>query len=70
MSKYNNKVKNHLCLLIDHHFFISVIPMEILLFWRNYPIPFGEVGCDLAIVISEMVNYVSILTMIAFTIER
>ena len=44
--------------------------MEIILFWRNYPIPFGEVGCDLAMVIGELVNYVSILTKIAFTIER
>ena len=61
---------SYLCVGIDNDFFNSVIPMEILLFWRNYPIPFGEVGCDLAIVISEMVNYVSILTMIAFTIER
>ena len=44
--------------------------MEIVLFWRNYPIPLGKLGCDLAIVISELVTYVSILTMIAFTIER
>ena len=44
--------------------------MEVTLFWRNYPIPFGDVGCNLAIVISELVTYVSILTMIGFTIER
>ena len=49
---------------------ISVIPMEITLFWSNYPIPFGEVGCDMAIVTSELVTYVSILTMVAFTLER
>ena len=47
-----------------------VIPMEIVLYWRNYPILFGEIGCDLGMVISELVNYVSILTMIALTIER
>jgi len=44
--------------------------MEIMLYWRNYPILFGEIGCDLGMVISELVNYVSILTMIALTIER
>lgn len=44
--------------------------MEVILFWRNYPIPLGAMGCDLAIVISELVTYVSILTMIGFTIER
>ena len=44
--------------------------MEVTLFWRNYPIPLGDVGCNLAIVISELVTYVSILTMIGFTIER
>ena len=50
--------------------FLVVIPMEITLFWQNYPIPFGQLGCDVAIVVSELVTYVSILTMIAFTIER
>lgn len=49
---------------------LLVIPMEITLFWSNYPIPLGEWGCDMAIVTSELVTYVSILTMIAFTLER
>ena len=51
-------------------FSISVIPMEITLFWSNYPIPLGEWGCDMTIVTSELVTYVSILTMVAFTLER
>ena len=44
--------------------------MEIILFWTKYPTPFGGSGCNIAIVVSELVGYLSILTMIAFTTER
>ena len=44
--------------------------MEIVLFWKNYPIPLGKLGCDIATVVSELMTYVSILTLIVFTIER
>ena len=49
---------------------ISVIPMEILLIWRAYPWPFGDFGCKMLTVASELVTHVSIFTMIVFTFER
>ena len=49
---------------------ISVVPIEILLFWHHYPWPFGALGCALVGILSELVTYVSIITMISFTIER
>lgn len=44
--------------------------MEIFLLWNQYPWPFGNFGCALFTLISELVTHVSIITMIAFTIER
>jgi len=49
---------------------ICVMPMEILLIWRAYPWPFGDPGCKLVTVASELVTHVSIFTMIVFTFER
>lgn len=49
---------------------IYVIPMEILLIWRAYPWPFGDFGCKMLTVASELVTHVSIFTMIVFTFER
>jgi hypothetical protein len=46
------------------------MPMEIFLIWNQYPWPFGELGCGFVTVTSELVTHVSIITMIAFTIER
>ena len=50
--------------------YFSVLPMEILLMWHKFPWPFGKVGCGIAVTFSELVTYVSVGTMFAFTIER
>ena len=57
---------NHILL----HSFFAVMPMEIFLIWNQYPWPFGQLGCSFVTVTSELVTHVSIITMIAFTIER
>ena len=44
--------------------------MEILLMWHKYPWHFGKVGCGIAVTLSELVTYVSVGTIFAFTIER
>ena len=49
---------------------ILVIPLELTMIWKSYPWPFGDFGCDLATVISELASHVLIVTMIAFSIER
>ena len=48
----------------------AVTPIEILLYWQSYPWPLGRVGCTAYTILSELVTYVSILTMIAFAFER
>ena len=48
----------------------AVMPIEILLYWQSYPWPLGTVGCTAYTILAELVTYVSILTMIAFTFER
>ena len=50
--------------------YFTVLPMEILLMWHKFPWPFGKVGCGIAVTFSELVTYVSVGTMFAFTIER
>ena len=46
------------------------MPGELYLMWQQYPWPFGELACDLKIIVTEGVIYASILTIVAFTIER
>ncbi len=47
-----------------------VMPGELYLMWRQYPWLFGEMACDVKIILTEGVIYASILTIVAFTIER
>ena len=56
--------------IIKFSFHISVMPIEIFLIWHQYPWPFGNIGCGFITLASELVTNVSIITMIAFTIER
>ena len=55
---------------INFNNFFAVLPMEILLMWHKYPWHFGKVGCGIAVTLSELVTYVSVGTIFAFTIER
>ena len=48
----------------------SDMPSELYLMWRQYPWTFGDVVCDLKIVLTEAVTYASILTIVAFSFER
>ena len=50
--------------------FIPAMPFELYLLWRQYPWVFGEVICDAKMIATETVTYSSILTIVAFTVER
>ena len=41
-----------------------------MLVWNQYPWKFGNIGCKFGRFVSELVTYVSIFTMITFTVER
>ena len=47
-----------------------VLPMEIVLIWHSYPWYLGRTGCVVAVILGELVTYLSVGTMIAFTVER
>ena len=49
---------------------LSGMPSELYLMWQQYPWPFGDLMCDLKIVLAEAVTYASILTIVAFSFER
>ena len=44
--------------------------MEIVLIWHSYPWYLGKAGCVVAVILGELVTYLSVGTMIAFTVER
>ena len=46
------------------------MPSELYHMWRQYPWIFGELACDVKIVVTEAVINASILTIVAFTYER
>ena len=50
--------------------FVPAMPFELYLLWRQYPWVFGEVICDAKMIATETVTYSSILTIVAFTVER
>jgi len=56
--------------LADLGTLVLAMPAELYLMWRQYPWTFGEVLCDVKVVITETLIYASILTIVAFTIER
>ena len=51
-------------------FLPTAMPFELYLLWRQYPWVFGEVICDAKMIATETVTYSSILTIVAFTVER
>ncbi|XP_065361469.1 neuropeptides capa receptor [Calliphora vicina] len=46
------------------------LPMEVILYWHQYPYLFGLTFCKARAYISEASTYVSVLTIVAFSVER
>ncbi|XP_064214691.1 neuropeptides capa receptor isoform X1 [Tribolium castaneum] len=46
------------------------LPNDVMLYWHQYPWPFGVEFCKLRALLSEMASYVSVLTIVAFSTER
>lgn len=46
------------------------LPFEIHMFWYQYPWPFGEAFCKFRSFATETCSYASVLTIVAFTVER
>ena len=60
--------KNKLASQIFHQ--ITALPLEMYMLWNPLTWTLGLNGCKLMSLITEMVAYVSILTVSAFTFER
>lgn len=45
-------------------------PFEIVVFWHQYPFLFGLVFCKFRTLITEACSYVSVLTIVVFSMER
>ncbi|KAI8118701.1 Neuropeptides capa receptor [Lucilia cuprina] len=54
----------------DLIYLIFGLPMEVLLYWHQYPYYFGLPFCKARAYISEASTYVSVLTIVAFSAER
>ena len=72
MLKYfkANIYTKEILLLILCSSLLPALPLEVYLIWSPFPWIFGLVGCQMMSVFTEIVAYVSIFTMIAFTFER
>ncbi|CAH1393908.1 unnamed protein product [Nezara viridula] len=46
------------------------LPNDLSVYWQQYPWPFGESLCKIRALASEMSSYTSVLTIVAFTMER
>lgn len=46
------------------------LPFEVILFWHQYPYLFGSTFCWLSRLIKDTCTFVSVLTIVAFSIER
>ncbi|XP_033222667.1 neuropeptides capa receptor-like [Belonocnema kinseyi] len=46
------------------------LPNEVSVFWQQYPWVLGEGLCKIRAYVSEMSSYVSVLTIVAFSLER
>lgn len=46
------------------------LPFEMHMFWHQYPWPFGLVFCKLRSLVTEACSYASVLTIVAFSVER
>ena len=49
---------------------LAAMPMEVYILWRQYPWDFGEFACDAKVIIQESMTFASVLTIVAFTLER
>ena len=56
--------------VVRYFLLISAMPFELYWLWRQYPWVFGEAICDAKMLTTETVTYSSILTIVAFTVER
>ncbi|KAE8752645.1 Periviscerokinin Receptor [Frankliniella occidentalis] len=46
------------------------LPYELSVYWQQYPWTYGEVLCKFRALVSEMTSYTSVLTIVAFSLER
>lgn len=56
--------------IADTLYLLFGLPFEIHMFWYNYPWLFGEIFCKVKSLISEACSYASVLTIVAFSMER
>lgn len=54
----------------DMVYLLFGLPFEILLFWHQYPWLFGLAFCKFRALIAEACTYCSVLTIVAFSMER
>lgn len=54
----------------DLTFLTFGLPFEVILFWHQYPYLFGTTFCWLSRLIKDTCTFVSVLTIVAFSIER
>ncbi|XP_055373280.1 neuropeptides capa receptor [Condylostylus longicornis] len=54
----------------DLMFLLLGLPLEISLYWHQYPYNLGLPFCKIRALISEASTYVSVLTIVAFSMER
>lgn len=54
----------------DVLYLIFGLPFEIYMFWLNYPWIFGATFCKLKSLVTEACSYASVLTIVAFSVER
>ena len=46
------------------------VTFDLSVYWRQYPWQLGEVSCRVRAMVSEMAQYTSVLTILAFSSER
>ncbi|EEC16256.1 neuropeptide capa receptor, putative [Ixodes scapularis] len=46
------------------------LPNDLKLYWQQYPWRLGETLCRLRALVAEAPSYASVLTIVAFTVER
>ncbi|XP_023338062.1 neuropeptides capa receptor [Eurytemora carolleeae] len=56
--------------LADLVILVLGLPYELTSYWQQYPWVFGEPLCKIRALISEMTSYASVLTIVAFSMER
>ncbi|KAF6216164.1 hypothetical protein GE061_000503 [Apolygus lucorum] len=54
----------------DLSLLILGLPNEVSMYWQQYPWAFGTPLCKLRALVSEMASYTSVLTIVAFSMER